>query len=63
LRGPEDFELQQGSEDDGENYGGARILKAMQLDSIIDAVVICSRWWALVPRLSMNWALLNNIFQ
>lgn len=44
LRGPEDFEVRVGSEDDGENYGGAKILKVMESEGIIDAVVVCSRW-------------------
>ena len=44
LKGPEDFELMQGSKDDGENWAGGKILKVMQGLAIIDAVVIVSRW-------------------
>ena len=44
LRGPEDFELRIGAEDDGEKYGAAKILKVMESEGIIDAVVVCSRW-------------------
>ena len=44
LRGPEDFELKSASDDDGENYGGARILKAMEKEGVADAVIVCSRW-------------------
>lgn len=45
LRGPEDFELRTGAEDDGEKYGAAKILKVMEAEGVIDAVVICSRWY------------------
>lgn len=45
LRGPEDFELRTGSEDDGEKYGAAKILKVMEAKGIIDALVVCSRWY------------------
>jgi putative IMPACT (imprinted ancient) family translation regulator len=44
LRGPEDFELKTGSDDDGEKWGGEKILKVMQSEGVIDAVVIVSRW-------------------
>jgi putative IMPACT (imprinted ancient) family translation regulator len=44
LDGPGDFEVKGNSEDDGEKYGGNRILKVMQNHGIIDAVVIVSRW-------------------
>jgi len=44
LCGPEDFELQTGSDDDGEKWGGGKILKVMQSEGVIDAVVIVSRW-------------------
>jgi putative IMPACT (imprinted ancient) family translation regulator len=44
LKGPEDFELVQGSKDDGESWAGAKVLKVMQCLAIIDAVVIVSRW-------------------
>ncbi len=44
LSGPDDFELKSGNEDDGEKYGSGRILKMMQAEGIIDAVVVVSRW-------------------
>jgi len=44
LLGPEDFELRTGADDDGEKYGAAKILKVMEAEGIIDAVVVCSRW-------------------
>ena len=47
LKGPEDFELMQGSKDDGENWAGGKVLKVMQNLAIIDAVVIVSRWYVL----------------
>jgi len=43
--GEEDFELQTGFEDDGEQYAGGRVLKVMKEESVIDAVVIVSRWY------------------
>lgn len=45
LRGPEDFELRTGADDDGEKYGAAKILKVMETEGVVDAVVVCSRWW------------------
>ncbi|EAU91587.1 hypothetical protein CC1G_11819 [Coprinopsis cinerea okayama7 len=45
LNGPEDFELQAGSRDDGESWAGAKVLAVMERLSILDAVVIVSRWW------------------
>ncbi|KAF8161275.1 ribosomal protein S5 domain 2-type protein [Crassisporium funariophilum] len=45
LNGPQDFELMQGSKDDGESWAGGRVLKVMQSLAIIDAVVIVSRWF------------------
>lgn len=49
LSGPEDFELRSGADDDGEKYGAAKILKIMEAEGVIDAVVICSRWCVLLP--------------
>lgn len=60
LRGPEDFELKSASDDDGENYGGARILKVMEKEGVIDAVVICSRWLALVGTVVLGWLVIVN---
>ncbi|RDB24838.1 Protein IMPACT [Hypsizygus marmoreus] len=45
LGGPEDFELSVGSMDDGERWAGDKVLKVMQAHTIIDAVVIVSRWY------------------
>lgn len=45
LEGPEDFELSTGFDDGGERWSGGRILKAMQTEAVIDAVVIVSRWY------------------
>ncbi|KAF8963687.1 hypothetical protein BDZ97DRAFT_1819922 [Flammula alnicola] len=44
LEGPDDFELMQGSKDDGESWAGGKVLKVMQNLAVIDAVVIVSRW-------------------
>ncbi|KAH9942139.1 ribosomal protein S5 domain 2-like protein [Epithele typhae] len=45
LGGPDDFELVAGSDDDGEKYAGGRVLKVMQAEGVIDAVVVVSRWF------------------
>jgi len=45
LGGPDDFQVQSGSQDDGEDYGGQRTLKVMQAEGVLDAVVIVSRWY------------------
>lgn len=45
LGGPDDFELKTGSKDDGERWAGDRILKVMQAQAVIDAVVVVSRWY------------------
>ncbi|KAF9516050.1 hypothetical protein BS47DRAFT_715579 [Hydnum rufescens UP504] len=45
LAGPEDFEVQSGAEDDKEQYGGGKILRTMVAEGVIDAVVVCSRWY------------------
>lgn len=44
LGGPEDFEVVSGSDDDGEKYAGGKVLKVMQAEGVIDAVVVVSRW-------------------
>lgn len=44
LGDSDDFELVQGSKDDGESWAGGKILKVMQNMAVIDAVVIVSRW-------------------
>ncbi|KAF8633342.1 hypothetical protein AX17_004514 [Amanita inopinata Kibby_2008] len=45
LGGPDDFELKTGFTDDGEQWAGNRVLKVMQNQAVIDAVVIVSRWY------------------
>lgn len=45
LDGPDDFEVQGGWEDDGEKYGGQRVLKVMQQEGVLDVIVIVSRWY------------------
>lgn len=44
LGGPDDFALTQGSQDDGETGGGRAILRVMEKEGVLDAVVIVSRW-------------------
>ena len=44
LGGPDDFEVAAGADDDGEKWAGARVLKVMQAEGVIDAVVVVSRW-------------------
>ncbi|KAJ7350468.1 ribosomal protein S5 domain 2-type protein [Mycena albidolilacea] len=45
LGGPDDFEVREGSADDGERWGGEKILTAMRKQGVIDAVVVVSRWY------------------
>jgi len=45
LGGLDEFELAAGSLDDGERWGGDRVLKVMQRLAVIDAVVVVSRWY------------------
>ncbi|KAH7927440.1 ribosomal protein S5 domain 2-like protein [Leucogyrophana mollusca] len=45
LGGPDDFELKTGYNDDGEQWAGNKILKVMQTEGLLDAVVIVSRWF------------------
>ncbi|KAF5393362.1 hypothetical protein D9757_000522 [Collybiopsis confluens] len=45
LGGPDDFELKTGYDDDGEQWAGVRVLRAMESQAVLDAVVICSRWY------------------
>ena len=44
LGGPDDFEVVGRYDDDGEQWAGNKVLKIMQRDGILDAVVIVSRW-------------------
>lgn len=48
LGGPDDFKVDSGCEDDGEKYGGGKILKIMQSEGIIDAVLVVSRWYVTI---------------
>ncbi|KZT69636.1 ribosomal protein S5 domain 2-like protein [Daedalea quercina L-15889] len=45
LGGPDDFELRTGSVDDGEQHAGGRVLKVLQDEGVLDAVVVVSRWY------------------
>ncbi|KAI0326330.1 ribosomal protein S5 domain 2-like protein [Cubamyces sp. BRFM 1775] len=45
LGGPDDFEVIGGFDDDGEKYAGNKVLKVMQAEGVIDAVVVVSRWY------------------
>ncbi|KAI6116016.1 ribosomal protein S5 domain 2-type protein [Pisolithus sp. B1] len=45
LSGPDDFELRTGFDDGGEQWAGSKILKIMQTEGVIDAIVIVSRWF------------------
>ncbi|KAJ6624303.1 ribosomal protein S5 domain 2-type protein [Mycena sp. CBHHK59/15] len=45
LAGPDDFEVREGSADDGERWGGEKILNVMRKQGIIDAAVVVSRWY------------------
>jgi putative IMPACT (imprinted ancient) family translation regulator len=44
LKGDDDFTVEEGSEDDGEQWAGSHVLKVMRSEAIMDAVVIVSRW-------------------
>ncbi|KAI0302358.1 hypothetical protein B0F90DRAFT_1836906 [Multifurca ochricompacta] len=45
LKGDDDFKIEEGSEDDGEQWAGGHVLKVMRSEGIMDAVVIVSRWY------------------
>ncbi|KAJ7496950.1 ribosomal protein S5 domain 2-type protein [Mycena latifolia] len=45
LGGPDDFEVREASADDGERWGGEKILALMRKQGVIDAAVIVSRWY------------------
>ncbi|KAF8343054.1 ribosomal protein S5 domain 2-like protein [Cantharellus anzutake] len=45
LDGPDDFEEVMGHDDDGETYGSSRVLGVMEKEGVLDAVVVCSRWY------------------
>ena len=44
MAGPDDFEVSEGSEDDGERWAGEKVLKVMQREAVMDVVVVVSRW-------------------
>jgi putative IMPACT (imprinted ancient) family translation regulator len=44
LRGDDDFKIEEGCEDDGEERAGGHILRVMRSEAVMDAVVIVSRW-------------------
>jgi putative IMPACT (imprinted ancient) family translation regulator len=44
LAGPDDFKLESASKDDGEQWGGKRILGIMEKEGVSDALVVVSRW-------------------
>lgn len=54
LSGPDDFAVDGGSDDDGEKYGGSKVLKVMQTEGVIDAVVIVSRWYVPIMHHEQN---------
>lgn len=45
LAGPDDFSLQEDKEDDGERWGGDRVLKVAREEGASDVLVIVSRWY------------------
>jgi len=44
LAGPDDFRVESASKDDGEQWGGKRVLGIMEKEGVSDALVIVSRW-------------------
>jgi Uncharacterized protein family UPF0029 len=44
LQGDDDFKVEEGGEDDGEQWASGHVLKVMRAEAIMDAVVIVSRW-------------------
>lgn len=45
LGGPNDFGLEQGSDDDGERWAGERLLRVMQRLGAVDVLLVVSRWY------------------
>lgn len=45
LAGPDDFSLQEDKEDDGERWGGDRVLKVVREEGASDVLVVVSRWY------------------
>lgn len=62
LDGPDDFVMETGFQDDGEQWGGSKILKVLQAQSVIDAVVIVSRW-SVLSILAVHVLRLYCLFQ
>lgn len=44
LNGPDDFVVEDGCEDGGERGAGVRVLRVMQREGVLDAVVVVCRW-------------------
>lgn len=40
-----DYEAVEASSDDGEQYGGAHMLKVLNEEGTVDVLVVCSRWF------------------
>lgn len=45
LGGPDDFSLQEDKEDDGEKWGGDRVLRVAREEGASDVLVVVSRWY------------------
>lgn len=45
ISGPDDFSLQEDKEDDGERWGGDRVLKVAREEGASDVLVVVSRWY------------------
>ncbi|SPO30715.1 uncharacterized protein UTRI_05332 [Ustilago trichophora] len=45
LSGPDDFSLQEEKEDDGERWGGDRVLRVARDEGASDVLVVVSRWY------------------
>lgn len=45
LAGPDDFSLQEDKEDDGERWGGDRVLRVARDEGASDVLVVVSRWY------------------
>ena len=58
LGGPDDFQMVSNSEDDGEEFGGRRVLRTMVEETVIDAVVIVSRWFVSLEGICCNEVLI-----
>ncbi|RKO86440.1 hypothetical protein BDK51DRAFT_4430, partial [Blyttiomyces helicus] len=43
--GPGDFVLESGSDDDGERWAGARVLRVLEEEGVVDGCAVVSRWW------------------